>query len=231
MEEIPTIEIDGELYQTGTLKQRILGLVEDVPAWNFKYIRTILPQPHEKAIYRAIKELVDDGAVRQIGQSGRNKIYSTKGLSKLPAIKSQQGEWLDLCDLFPFISSQYTDGHWNKLQEINELFLSLGQLFLVAELDDKELVHQYKELTMKFYKYKQSLTEMTAIVDVILAHPTMSGEPKLFKKIFNGNAPDQTTKNQFKLWLSQYLKDKKANEAANKPPTSNDKPSSGDNVR
>lgn len=208
------LEYDSELYPSGTLKDRILVLVEDVPVWNYKYIRTILPQPHEKAIYRAIKELVDDGSIRAVGQTGRMKMYSTKGLSKLPAIRSVSGQWFDLRDLFPLIPGQYENGIWFKARDINEIFLSLGQLFLVAELEDKDLIQQYKELVVKFFKYKQELTEMTAMVDAVLNHPTMAGDPQLFKKIFNGNAPDQETKNQFKLWLSHFIKVK--NEAAAK---------------
>lgn len=218
--------IDPDLLPTGTFKQRVLGMVADTVIWDMNFLKRAFPQTHEKQLYRAIKELLNDGSIRFVGQTGRVKSYTTIGLSALPAIKNKEGEWFDLKDLFPAIPSHYTNGRWHKTDEINELFLSLGQLFLVAELDEPDMTKQYRELIFKFFMIKQSLTEMTVIVDTVINHPTMGQDPKLFKRIFAGNAPDQETKNNFKLWLSQFIKDKNANEALAKsnPPASDAAP-------
>lgn len=206
MEQPDNSQIMPDLMPTGTFKQRVLAMITGVPVWDMNFLKKAFPDTHEKQLYRTVKELLSDGSIRFVGQTGRLKSYTTIGLSALPAIKNQSGQWFDLKDIFEAVyQSHYKpDGYWKKVDEINEIFLSLDQLFIVADLDGDEMIKQYREMIFKFYKFRQSLNEMVAIVDAVLNHPTMGQDPKLFKRIFAGNSPDPELKNEFRLWLKHF---------------------------
>ncbi len=206
---------DNEVVPTRfvPLADRVLGMLSNTPQWDFKVVRAFFPNEHEKALYRALKELEESGRIRYLGWQGRTKQYTTLGISKLPQLTMPDGYRFDIKMLFPLISKQYDkDGHWIKLQEANDLFITLGQMFIIAQLDESELKDGYGEIILKLGDYKKSLQTMLGYVDAVLSHPVMSGNPKLFKAVLTGDSPSQQQIGEFKVWLSKLLREREAND-------------------
>lgn len=187
------------------LEERVLAMLAETPQWDFKVVRAFFPNEHEKALYRAIKKLEESGRIVNLGWQGRTKKYTTMGISKLPTLVMPNGQRYDIKTLFATVPTTYENGISSGAKGINEILITINQLFLVAQLsDDKELLAQYKELILKFSEYKRILTTMLAWVEAVQQHPIMSGDLKTFKSILTGDSPDQEQINQFRVWVSRF---------------------------
>jgi hypothetical protein len=190
------------------LDERVLAMVSTIPQWDFKVVRQLFSNEHEKALYRAVGKLEEDGKIRYLGWKGRTKQYTTQGISSLPVLSLPGSISIDIRTMFPAIKDQYKDGRWVKLEELNDVLITIGQLFIVAQLDDKDLIENYRSLLLKFNDYKRSLDTIMGYIDTIRKHPIMSGDTKLFKSALTGEAPSNDEMNEFKVWLSKLLRER-----------------------
>jgi hypothetical protein len=195
------------------LAERILAMVANTPQWDFKVVKAFFPTEHEKALYRALGQLEKDGKIAYLGWRGRTKQYTTMGVSNLPKLRLSSGASVDIKTMFPVIQTQYKDGRWETLQAINEIPITIGQLFILAQLDDdKALLENYRALIIKLNDYKRTLQTIMGFVDSIQSHPIMSGDLKLFKNVLNGDSPTQEEMTAFKVWLSRFHRGEFTNE-------------------
>lgn len=198
------------------LDERILELVDTLVQWDFKIVKGYFPNEHEKSIYRALNKLENEGRIRYLGWRGRTKQYTTKGVSNLPTIPTVKGTRVDIKSMFSVVTSEYTEDYvWKRLSRLNDFPTLIGRIFVTAQLDEERgFKANYINLITELNNYRSELTFMLAQVDAIVMHPIMSGDPSLFKSIVSSESPDPHKLNEFKVWLTQFLKQKDNNDAA-----------------
>lgn len=197
---------DEEFFEQFTpIEDRLLGLVQGQPYWNFKLVKSLMPQEGDKNIYRAINKLEETGRIRCLGWQGRSKQYTTRGVSNLPHLLLPNGQAVDLKLFYPGIPDGYKNGHMVAALKINNLLINIGQLFTLAQIkDEQELLAQYKELVLEFNEYKRILLLLLSWIEAIQKHPIMSGDLNTFKAILAGDSPSQEEINKFNVWVTRF---------------------------
>jgi len=199
-------EVEKILSQYKPLDSRILGMVKDIPVWNFKTVKKLFSQEHDKSIYRALKKLEDSGSIKFVGYHGRLKQYSCYGVSNLPTFTNSEGGKATIKDWATHIDSQYDEsGNWKLLEKFNEFPALLGQIFLIAKMDGDDLVKDYRELIRQLVDIKTALDTFESYITVLMMHPIMQ-DHEVFKRIVTSEQFDPAELHKLMVSLNNHNK-------------------------
>lgn len=190
-------------------EDRIFVHFSDEPFFTYDQVKERFPDINDRSIYRALNKLEATHRIRFLKFLNRKKVYTTAGVSPLPVIKNANGEYYPISVLLKNAAQMYEAGKLKRLEEVNDIWILVANLFVIALNDDplndkrRDVIMTYKEL-MKMRAVFLSYIEN---IDAITQHPTMQGDVDLFIKVFTNTrdsevpTPEELLK--FRVWLSK----------------------------
>jgi hypothetical protein len=204
-------EVREALAQFKPLEARILGMVSNMPVWNYKVVSELFPTEHSKSIYRALNKLEKSGQINCLGWHGRSKQYSTYDVSNLPIFINSNGKQTPMVEWAKYTHTHQYDGtHWRNLQNtLNEFPILVTEMFVVAQRDGDEFLAGYQALIKRLVEMKTAANSVSMWIDVLLNHAIFN-DKDTFKALLRKEMLDPQLLNEFKVWLFKtFPKDSK----------------------
>lgn len=191
------------------LEDKIFTHFNEEPYFTYAQVEERFPDEHPRALYRAINKLEETQRIRFIRYLGKRKAYTTAGVSQLPMLKNKEGETYPLSKPLKYMAELHDEGgRLKELDEINDMFIVMMQLFTIAQIDDaKDRQRQSIQAYKRLLDMRQWLLRWAANIDSVIKHPAMQGEPEIFKRVFNSTkdkeVPSAEELLEFRRWLAQ----------------------------
>lgn len=206
------------LLRASSLKDRVFSLIKDRVAFNSDEVINLFPNDSRPAIYKALRDLVDDGRLSFVGYVDRKKVYTPRSGSDLPVFKGRDGRQLTMRMILQGVMDKSVmDEHyvWNAAKVVNELPIQIALAFKLAQEEDKDKLHgQFKVYYQQIIDIQKRLTWMLELIETFQKHPAMDATAKNFKTVFNSDSKDMPTSDElrdFKVWWTQYIEWRKNN--------------------
>jgi len=198
-----------------TLEEKILVFFGDEIIFTAEDVQGKFPEEHQRTIYRALNKLEETAQIRFVKWQNRKKIYTTSGVSSLPQYRDGGGNVGPLGMLLEIVPTMYDEqGHLIPLQAVDNVFIDLMWLFVIAqEDDDAELKKQFITIHSRLQEYRALLLRLADNINNVLQHPTMSGDLNKFRQTFTDRkdsaVPSAEDLLQFRRWLAQLRENSK----------------------
>lgn len=192
------------------LADKVYTFIRDKTMFTFHDVKENFPTEADKSLYRAIDRLRSTNRVRFVTYKGRRKVFTAIGQTELPQFRNSEGNYIPISLIVSQPEGFYPSEFMGGMEEVNQLGIVLGRFFIIAHMDDaveqrKAYITNHRELTL----IRARLENYLGIVDSVLSNPSMSGDLKVFNRIFKDPSdefvpkPDVIT--QFKVWLSRRM--------------------------
>lgn len=192
------------------LADRVYTFIQDKTMFTFADVKENFPTEADKSLYRAIDRLRATNRVRFVSYKGRRKVFTAIGQTQLPQFRNSEGDYIPISMIVSQPDGFYPGELMGGMEEVNQLGIVLGRFFIIAHMDDlveqrRAYITNHRELTL----IRSRLENYLGIVDAVLSHNSMSGDLKVFNRIFKNYDDEYVPKpdviTQFKLWLSRRM--------------------------